>query len=194
MMKKIVIVIAAIAVVFINPHISRAEGKPRNLSGLEFFLGYTRGELDQREDYRFISAAVALDFDFKAITKKIGFNPSSLVRFQIEPFLGLVTQPENNMEAGTSFLFKFGLAPETWKFQPYLKVGTGMVYMTQHTREQSTQFNFISSLGAGLHYFFEEKSAFTLEYRFRHTSNAGIKDPNKGIDTYTCLFGITRIF
>jgi hypothetical protein len=171
-----------------------AEEQPKNLQGIEFLLGYNRGELSQKQDYRFINFAVALDFNLKSLTRKIGFNPACLVQFQIEPFLGFVVQPESNIEAGTSFLFKLGLLPETWKFQPYIKGGTGMVLMSQHTLEQSTQFNFISSAGAGLHYFFKQGAAFTLEYRFRHTSNASMKQPNRGIDTHSYLFGITHLF
>jgi len=53
-MKKIIIIITVIAAVFINPYIGRAEDKPRNLCGLELLLGYTRGDLDQQEDYRFL--------------------------------------------------------------------------------------------------------------------------------------------
>jgi predicted porin len=65
-----------------------------------------------------------------------------------------------------------------------------MVYMTNHTPEQSTQFNFISSGGFGAHYFFTKNTALTLEGRIRHLSNAGIKQPNHGINTYLALAGI----
>lgn len=192
-MNKFVIIIA-VALGLIIPKPSWAEEQPKKLQGVEFLLGYSRGELDQKQDYRFINAVVALDFNLKSLTKKIGFNPPSLVQFQIEPFLGFVVQPERNIEVGTSFLFKLGLLPETWKFQPYIKPGVGMVFVSVHTLEQSTQFNFISSLGVGFHYFFEQDSALTLDYRFRHLSNASIKQPNRGIDTHSCLFGITYLF
>lgn len=192
-MKKIIILtILAISFIIINS--VKAEEQPRSLQGIEFLTGYGQGGLKGKEDYRVVPFAVAFDFNLKPLTKKIGFNPPSLVQFQLEPFLSLVTTPDSNMEVGTSFLFKLGLVPESWKFQPYIKFGTGMIYMSQHTLEQSTQFNFISSFGAGLHYFFNEDKAFSLEYRFRHASNAGIKHPNGGIDNHFCLFGVTRLF
>ncbi|MBU0548946.1 MAG: acyloxyacyl hydrolase [Candidatus Omnitrophica bacterium] len=165
-----------------------------SLAGIEFLFGYGQGDLDYGEDYKIIPLLVAFDFDIKALTKKIGFNPASMVQFQIEPFLGLITQPKTNLEIGNSFLFKLGLVPDDWKLQPYLKGGAGMIYMTQHTIEQSTQFNFIPQAGAGLHYFINSDTALTAEYRFRHLSNASIKHPNSGIDADIYLFGIARRF
>ncbi len=139
---------------------------------------------------------LALDFDFniKPLTKKVGLNPPGLVQFQIEPFLSFVIQPEANIEVGNSFLLKLGLLPETSKFQPYIKSGVGMIWMSQHTLDQSTQFNFLLHFGSGLHYFFSKENAFTLEYRFRHLSNASIKQPNRGIDAHSALLGLTRLF
>jgi hypothetical protein len=193
-MKKLFMVMVVIVAGCIAIRPSWAEEDSHDLQGIEILSGYSQGDLKEKQDYRFINLAVALDFNLKRLTKKIGFNPPSLVQFQIEPFFGFVFQPEKNIEVGTSFLFKFGLVPETWKLQPYIKLGTGMVFMSQHTIEQSTQFNFISGCGAGFHYFFKENNAITIEYRFRHLSNASIKDPNNGINTYSCLFGITRLF
>jgi hypothetical protein len=189
---RYIIIILAIFLIIVKP--CQAGDKLGEFKGLEFLSGYGQAELSQNEDYRVVPLAVAFDFNIKPLTSKLGFNPAGLVEFQIEPFLNLIATPEGNLETGTAFLLKFGLFPETWKFQPYIKAGTGVIWMSQHTLEQSTQFNFISSAGAGLHYFLNKKNAFTLEYRFRHLSNAGIKHPNRGIDHHFCLLGLTRLF
>jgi hypothetical protein len=91
---------------------------------------------------------------------------------------------------GNAFAFKIGLVPETWKVQPYIKLAAGMLYMSQHTYEQGTQFNFIEYGGAGMHWFFKENIALTAEYRFRHLSNCDIDEPNGGINTSFGLVGI----
>jgi len=184
--------ILAISFIIINP--ARAEEDLKSLQGVEFLTGLGQGGLKLKRDYRVVPFFVAFDFDMKPLTKKIRFNPPSLVQFQLEPFLALVTQPKVNTEVGTSFLFKFGLLPETWTWQPYVKGGVGLIYMSHGTLEQSTRFNFISQVGAGFHYFFDKDRSLTLEYRFRHTSNAGIKYPNSGIDLHFCIFGITHHF
>jgi len=66
--------------------------------------------------------------------------------------------------------------------------------MTLHTREQSTQFNFTEQASIGMHYFFTKNTAFTAEYRFRHLSNADIRQPNRGISTNFVTAGITYKF
>jgi predicted porin len=66
--------------------------------------------------------------------------------------------------------------------------------MTLHTREQSTQFNFASTGALGMHYFFKENTALTIEGRYRHVSNAGIDHPNSGINNTFAVAGITQKF
>ncbi len=192
MKKYIVLIILVGCVISINP--VKAENRLGYLQGIEFLTGFGRGELIQKKDYHVMPIAIDFDFSIKPLSQIFCFNPSSLFQFQIEPFLSLVTQPETNMEVGTSFLLKLGLMPESSKIQPYIKGGVGVAYMSQHTLDQSTQYNFLLHFGAGVHCFFKKDHAVTLEYRFRHLSNASIKQPNSGIDVHFCLVGLTRLF
>ena len=170
------------------------EEKPKSLKGVEFFTGFGWGKLRRKGNYHLIPLIVDFDFDLKPLAKKFNFNPSSLLQFQVEPFISPVLSPDSNVEIGTSFLFKMGLLPQTAKFQPFILAGLGMVYMTQHTREQSTQFNFTEQGGLGIHYFFRKNIAFTLQGRFRHLSNAGIDHPNTGINTQFIIAGLSYQF
>ncbi len=169
----------------------------RALKGIEVLTGFGWNKLkaksvfDKKPNYNIYPLIVDFDFNLKNLTKRIGFNPPSLVEFQIEPYIAGIAQPNTNVEIGNSFMFKFGLVPETWKFQPFVKAGVGMVYMSLHTEEQSTQFNFISSGGIGAHYFFNKNVSLVVEGRYRHLSNAGIDQPNSGINTYQALAGIS---
>lgn len=170
------------------------ETKSRCLEGVEFFTGFGWGKLRAKENYHLYPVIVDFDLNLKVLTQKFNFNPAQLLQFQIEPFISTVSQPDANVEIGTSFFFKFGLLPQSSKFQPYGKIGVGMVYMTQHTREQGTQFNFIDTAALGMHYFFRKNTAFTLEGRFRHLSNAGTDNPNSGINTYFVVVGLSYRF
>jgi opacity protein-like surface antigen len=69
-----------------------------------------------------------------------------------------------------------------------------MLYLSQHTREQGTQFNFNEYVGFGVHYFLKKNLALTLEYRYRHISTAGLDEPNKGINTNFTLCGASYTF
>jgi len=166
----------------------------KSLEAVEFLAGYSWGELCQQEDYGSLPFIMDFDFDLKPLMRKMNFNPSFLMQFQIEPYLAPITSPSANIELGVAFLLKFGLLPSTSKIQPYIKFGAGVSYMSLHTREQSTQFNFIEPGALGVHYFFKKNTALTLEGRRRHLSNCSIKEPNGGIDTYSILLGYVHRF
>ena len=167
------------------------EKKTGPLSGMEFLTGFAYAKLHFKGTYDLIPIMVDFNFDFKPILSKININLKQPVEFQIEPFFSVVYKPDNNIETGTTFLFKIGLLPEGSKIQPYLKAGAGVMYMTQHTREQGMQFNFIEQGGVGINYFFTKNTALTLEGRIRHLSNSGLATPNHGINTYFVITGIT---
>ncbi|MBP7216910.1 MAG: acyloxyacyl hydrolase, partial [Candidatus Omnitrophica bacterium] len=142
------------------------------ISGIEVLSGYASGNLKTpQEDYEMVPLIVDIDLDLKPLIKKLNIDPPMLVQFQLEPFISTVINPDPNVEIGNAFAVKAGIFPDTWALQPYLKVACGMVYMTQHTIEQGTQFNFIEYGGGGLHYFFSDGWAATIEGRFRHLSN-----------------------
>lgn len=194
-MKKIVFLSILLTTSLLLPNtVWPQEEKTKCLEGIEFFTGFGWGKLRHQENYRLVPFMVDFDFNLKPLAQKFNFNPSSLLQFQIEPFISYISNPRNNVEAGTSFLLKAGFLPQTSKFQPFILAGVGMVYMTQHTRSQSTQFNFVEQAGLGMHYFFKKNTALTLQGRLRHLSNAGIRYPNTGINTYFVLTGISYQF
>lgn len=172
------------------------EGRQGILQGVEFLTGFAVASLDSKPDYHVIPFFVDFDFDLKPLARRAGINPWGFLQFQLEPFLSLVARPDTNIETGGSFFIKLGLLPESMdsKLKPYAKVGWGVAYMTQHTHEQSTQYNFLSHVGAGVHYSLTRNTALTVEYRFRHLSNASIKSPNSGIDAHFALAGISYQF
>lgn len=168
--------------------------KPKDIYGIEVFSGYGLAKLKSKGDYKVAPVFVDFDFDIKPLIKdKFTLFPG-LVQFVLEPFASYVYAPRNNAEIGNNFLIKIGILPESMKLQPYFKGGVGIIYLTQHTIEQGTQFNFNESVGVGAHYFFKKNIALTLEYRYRHISNADIKRPNLGIQTNLVLCGISYVF
>lgn len=167
------------------------------LDAIELMTGYFGlgfKDLDETcSTYEGVPAYVSLDFDIKPALAKIGLKPKGRVDFILEPYAHTILKPDSNVEMGTDFLLKY-VFPLTDKVQPYIKGGEGLSYMTAHTKEQSTQFNFVSQIGAGVHVFLKEDLALNLEYRFRHLSNAGIDHPNNGINTDFVLAGVTFFF
>lgn len=170
------------------------EAPPRSLKSIELLSGFGKSRLRDKGNYYLTPIIFDLDFDLNPILKNKGINLPGLFEFQLEPFFSIANKPHSNIEVGNTFILKIGVLPETFKFQPYAKVGPGFLYMTQHTHEQATQFNFLEQGGIGWHYFFNHNFALTGEWRIRHVSNAGIKLPNKGINGRFYLLGVTYRF
>ena len=182
-----------ISAIILTPSFA-AEEKGNSLQGIEFLTGFGMAKLRQQGNYHIVPFLVDFDFNLKPLSSKIGINPPGLLQFIIEPFVSYVFDPHNNVEVGNNFVFKLGLLPEGKTFQPYVKGGVGLIYLTQHYRQQATQFNFTEFAGLGMHWFFTKNLALTVEYRFRHISNADIKSPNLGIETNIGLCGISYLF
>jgi len=194
-MRKLAFFVILFGIAFLATGTSFADvAKPKSLEAIELRTGFGWGDLRKQDDYNLYPLKLALDFNLKPLTKKFNFNPSSLLQFQIEPFAAFISSPSSDAEIGTSFFLKAGILPQTSKFQPYIKVGVGLDYMTLHTSEQSTQFNFISTGAVGMHYFFKQNIALTLEGSYRHLSNAGIDHPNTGINATIVDAGILYQF
>lgn len=189
-----VVVLLALGAFVMNVCWADNTGKPRSLQGIEFLTGFATGKLVRQEDYQLIPLFVDFDFDLKPLLKKKNLNLPGLFQFVLEPFVAAITSPDNNAEIGNNFLIKIGFLPETSKFQPYFKGGAGLLYISQHTRQQSSQFNFNEYAGFGMHYFFKKNVALTVEYRFRHLSNCGISVPNHGINSHYGLCGVSYLF
>lgn len=194
-MKKGAFFTIITAVLFLYMGVGRAEEiKAKSLKSIEILTGFGWGKLRVKQNYNLYPLIADFDFDLKSLAKKFNLQPPQLLQFQIEPFISFISSPDSNIDVGTSFFFKMGFLPQTSKFQPYGKIGTGIVYMSQHTKEQATQFNFIDQAALGMHYFFRKNTAFTLEGRLRHLSNLGISHPNSGINTYFVVAGISYQF
>ena len=81
-----------------------------------------------------------------------------------------------------------GLGP----FQPYLEMGIGLHYLTDKqftTKDFSTNFQFGDHIGMGLR--FGEQGRQRLAYQFQHLSNAGISNPNPGINFHLVSYGLS---
>jgi hypothetical protein len=170
------------------------EGKPASLESWGVLAGFGTASLREQGAYHTVPLSVDFDFTLKPYLKEFGLSWPGMVQMQIEPYLAPVIDPHAGIELGNYFFLKIGLVPQTWKFQPYVKAGPGVSYMTVQTREQATQFNFIEAGAVGAHFFFRKNLGLTVECRARHLSNSGIAHPNKGINSYYGMLGVAYLF
>jgi len=160
----------------------------RKPSSKEVFLGYGYDETLKNNHEEYVHFTAALDFSYPFTEKGMWRN----FEFQLEPFLSFVASPDDNAVSGCVFFFKYTL-PLNFPVKPYVRGGSGVILLTQETEEQSTLFNFASQMGYGLSCEIKDIDIF-VEYRNRHVSNASIKHPNDGLDSYIWLVGIQGLF
>ncbi len=148
-------------------------------------------DLSQKDDYEIVPFFFALGWSVTDWWRK-QINPDlwGYLFFELEPFLNPVIGPETNLEFGVSFNLKW--VPKKGVISPYIKLGTGPGYTTQHTLEQGSQWNFFSFVGLGVEFLVrkEKNVGFLVEYRYRHFSNGGLKKPNKGVNTQGVIAGV----
>jgi len=163
------------------------------IDSIHYQAGFFTGALKEQDRLKRIYLNVGLGWDVKPLFKKLGWkNPVGIYEIMLEPFINPVIAPYNDVEVGTCLCFKIG--PRWKRLAVYFKGGAGPMYTSLHTREQSTQFNYMNQVGGGFHFFLSENKAFTLEYRWTHYSNASIKHPNAGVDAHGGLMGLSLFF
>lgn len=193
--KKVIwcFIITAVFIFTASPVFSNDSLKSDNCFKLkEFgvFSGWGEGKLIAQDHLQVIPLFLQFGFDMKPILSKIKIKLKGDVNFVLEPLLNTVISPNNNVELGCNFMVKYSF-PLINKLHLYLEAGPGLLYGTQHINKQSTQFNFSEQAGAGLKFYFSANKAINFGYRFRHFSNAGIKEPNHGVNTDLFLCGLT---
>jgi lipid A 3-O-deacylase PagL len=77
---------------------------------------------------------------------------------------------------------------------PFCDLGAGLTLTDISRPDLSGDFQFNEQIGVGAHYLFGERTAVTFEYRFMHISNAGLKEPNHGVNANIFSAGLTWFF
>lgn len=85
------------------------------------------------------------------------------------------------------FAFKWILSTPK-KVAPYFEIGGGTLFTNEKTPPGTSQINFTTGGALGLH-FLQSKHNISAEVRFQHISNAGMTNPNPGINTIQLRIG-----
>lgn len=106
----------------------------------------------------------------------------------MEPQFNLVTGKDCDVEGGVAFGMKYRY-PVTDVLSLYGLVSLGILYITVTTVDQVNGFNFADAVGVGVDYAVMPGVGLDLGFRLRHVSNANLRDPNNGSDTYMGTIG-----
>ncbi len=76
---------------------------------------------------------------------------------------------------------------------PYLELNGGTLFTNKDVPQGTSDVNFTPAAAFGVH-LLGEKYAWTLEARYMHISNAGLSNPNPGINTLQVRIGIGKFW
>lgn len=80
------------------------------------------------------------------------------------------------------------------RWVPFIEAGAGVLVTDIGGADLSTEFQFHSVAGIGTHYLLNERMAVGLQTRFGHISNAGIDQPNRGVNEFEFIAGVSWFF
>lgn len=127
------------------------------------------------------------------VGKKPSYQTKSSFYLYLEPqinpvlFRGILGTLEGGL--GLGFKYRVNL---TKSFKLYAAVTTGPHYTSVDSEAQAKGYIFSDNFFGGLEINLSPKTSIHLQYRFRHISNAGIEEPNRGINNHLLLLGFSK--
>jgi hypothetical protein len=111
-----------------------------------------------------------------------------------EPQLGFTAMSqENGVEFGVGVGLKYAY-PIGDSYSAYILGSVGPHVMSLKTEDQANGFIFNDTIGLGMDFKISPGNAINIECRLRHLSNAGLQNPNYGIENLIGLVGYTLSF
>jgi opacity protein-like surface antigen len=161
-------------------------------SELGFYTGAGYGEVVEGS-YVPIFFIVHMGMDMKRWFPSLQGHRGKLSLF-FEPQFGFTAMSqENGVEFGVGLGLKYAY-PLGDLYSVYILGSVGPHVMSLKTEDQANGFIFNDTIGVGMEFKISPGSAINIEYRFRHLSNGGIKEPNYGIENLIGLIGYTLYF
>jgi hypothetical protein len=115
------------------------------------------------------------------------------ISFELEGIISIAEAEDTGWELGVSPLIKFTL-PVTGFLHPFLEGGIGIITQQFNSPRVPHSFNFTPQVGVGCDIAVASRWAVTLAYRYRHSSNAGLVEPNPGLNVNFLHAGITYFY
>jgi len=108
----------------------------------------------------------------------------------VEPMVAAIVGHEDTFEASVVPFLR--LQPAGWDtVAPYFEAGIGLIYTGLGDYGLGSHFQFSDNVGIGLAFGGENTLHWTIGYRFRHISNAGIwGDENQGLNAHFFVFAL----
>ncbi|MEW6386739.1 MAG: acyloxyacyl hydrolase [Thermodesulfobacteriota bacterium] len=122
------------------------------------------------------------------------FLPGGLgVSAVVEGILSIADAEQTGSEFGFTPMLKLSL-PVHQRLLFFIEGGAGLIAENFNSPAIAHTFNFTPQVGGGVDIALKPNLAFTLAYRFRHSSNAGLYDQNPAFDVHFFQGGLTYYY
>ena len=115
------------------------------------------------------------------------------VEGRLELFTGAQCAPSGDWFVGLTPHLRYNFATGT-RLMPFIDGGAGVTATGIGGPDLSGVFEFNLQFGGGVHWFFRDNEAITLEGRFMHWSDGGFSSPNLGLNGVSGLIGVSYFF
>jgi opacity protein-like surface antigen len=115
------------------------------------------------------------------------------VSFVVEGILSVADAEQTGSEFGFTPMLKLSL-PIFSRLLFFIEGGAGLIAENFNSPAIAHTFNFTPQVGGGVDIALKPNLAFTLAYRFRHSSNAGLYDRNPAFDVHFFQGGLTYYY
>jgi len=161
------------------------------ITELGAIIGYGNGTIAE-SDYTTLLIIAHIGMDINRFIPALRDNRGTL-SFFLEPQFNPVFTPSSQYEFGLGIGLQYAY-PVTEFISPYILGVTGPQYISVNTAQQANGLNFASAVGAGLYFSLTKNTSLNVGYRYRHVSNANLKEPNGGINSQILLLGLSFFF
>ena len=115
------------------------------------------------------------------------------LEFIAEVFAGGQWYPDNDYIVGAIPLLRYNFTTGS-RVVPFFDAGAGVTLTDIGEPDLGGIFQFNLQAGIGTHIFLNQNTALTLQCRFIHLSNAGLRIPNGGADATVFSAGVSWFF
>lgn len=148
-------------------------------------LGISTSVFKEKYPYNPVIAGILLHFPITKPNRKLNFSLNSLPHFAIVDFA-----KQSEFEFGVTLILELSIKTDK-NSSIGINVGSGPHYISVETNRQAQGFIFSDMLF--LNYKKQvHKSIFGIVCGLRHISNAGLKEPNSGINNLSVGFVILK--
>ncbi len=158
-------------------------------------IGYGHGYVGGcHNSYKPLLFIYHIGFDAHKLIPSVIPDTQKRLTFYLEPQYNKVIHPASDYEFGLGFGLEYRFNIIKNAMDGYILAGSGFHYISYDSSCQSGGFNFNDNLGAGFYIYITHNSAINLGFRFRHISNADIRMPNEGINSFLFTLGYSVFF